>query len=421
MKAADDDTKGNAVVAGVMKVWMALGGSNIDYRASAERPVQELPQNEQQVSEPDTAMAPPPDLSILRDAFDRLSLLLQGDEPLTPQEARSFESLHLLVVSELVVQAKDARPFFSLQGSNLTLPSAHIAALQFIHQSRTSSAGPLSSALKWIPKKLGLNSLISKLARDPTAAGPQLRTDREVQGLCRDIERACSETLALAGTWRILSDDATRSDYLEAMRPMLEHTPIKSRHRSILAIARHFRQPAAAGGVMGPLLPSVTSGPSHVACVHACLDDGLESAPPTIHHLCARRAASPAATPHPAPRNRRYAQIIFLQALNACHRAVWKTHFPRDLTCASWPARSALPFLVAVGRHDALAAAQVGWCSFWCHSGRLTERCRKSCISSLGPGWLCGYLRAARVFELTLCLLCAGSSAEAENLGMPGK
>lgn len=60
MKAADDDTKGNAVVAGVMKVWMALGGSNIDYRASAERPVQELPQNEQQVSEPDTAMAPPP-------------------------------------------------------------------------------------------------------------------------------------------------------------------------------------------------------------------------------------------------------------------------------------------------------------------------------------------------------------------------
>jgi len=249
------------VLSGMIKVWGALGGSAIDFRAPDER-TEETPRQkrtEELLVPGAKAEKRNLDPSILPNTLNRLLNFFHAAPPLSPEEAETFESLHVLAICDLVVQAKDARPFFSLQGSNLTLPSAHLTALRFIDDCRAASKGPLSGNLKWIPKKLGLNSIIASL-RDPAAVGPTLRSDRELQALCRDVERALSETLALVGTYKMLVDDETRADYLSAMRPILEHTPSKFRHRSVLAVAGCFRRSAGAGGVLHAPLPSVSSG-----------------------------------------------------------------------------------------------------------------------------------------------------------------
>ena len=232
----------------------------------------------------------------LLSAFDRLRALMASPEPLQPGAVREFESLHLLVMSELVTRAKDARPFLSLQSRNLTLPASHLAALRFVHECRSARAGAVSSALKWIPKKLGLNSLVSALVRDDAYTGPTFKGDRELSAVSRDIERAVSESLVVVGTHAMLPDDSTRADFLETIRPMLEHTPVKFRHETLLAIAGYFRAAPDAGGVFRRPLPTVA--------------------------------------------------------------ASWAAFFPKDLTCATWPARAALPFLLVVARQEALASVR---------------------------------------------------------------
>jgi hypothetical protein len=272
----------------------AVGGAPIDYRAAGERPPEEKPVLEEQLVAAPAAVLDAATPELLT-AFDRLRALLASLEPLQPAAVRELESLHLLVVSELVTRAKDAqRPFFSLQSRNLTLPASHVAALSFVHECRSARAGATSSALKWIPKKLGLSALASALARgDP---GPTFKGDRELSAMSRDIERAVSETLIVAGTHAMLPDEATRADFLDTIRPMLEHTPVKFRHETLLAISGYFRAAPDAGGVFRRPLPPVS--------------------------------------------------------------ASWAAFFPKDLTCATWPARSALPFLLVVARQEALASVQ---------------------------------------------------------------
>ena len=142
----------------------AVGAAPIDYRAPDERPPDEAPVVEEEqvqpVEEPDVV---PPELLV---AFERVHALLASAEQLKPPDVGELESLHLLVVSGLVTQAKDARPFLSMQDRNMTLPAAHRAALRFVSEIRAASEGALATSLKWIPKNLGLNSLISTLAKD---------------------------------------------------------------------------------------------------------------------------------------------------------------------------------------------------------------------------------------------------------------
>ena len=66
--------------------------------------------------------------------------------------------------------------------------------------------GTLSSSLKWIPKKLGLNPLMSRVAKDSSAASGATASanTRELAALCRDIERAVSETIVVSGTCAML-------------------------------------------------------------------------------------------------------------------------------------------------------------------------------------------------------------------------
>jgi len=271
----------------------AVGGAPIDYRAADERPPEEKPALEDQLVAAPAAVLDAATPELLT-AFDRLRTLLASLEPLGPAAARELESLHLFVVSELVTRAKDAqRPFSSLQSRNLKLPASHVAALSFVHECRARS-GATSSALKWIPKKLGLSSLVSALARGD--AGPTFKGDRELSAMSRDIERAVSETLIVAGTHAMLPDEGTRADFLDTIRPMLEHTPVKFRHETLLAISGYFRAAPDAGGVFRRPLPPVS--------------------------------------------------------------ASWAAFFPKDLTCATWPARAALPFLLVVARQEALASVQ---------------------------------------------------------------
>jgi hypothetical protein len=195
---AKKDADENPLLAGFFKVLdtsvTVLGGEPIDYRAADERP----PEKPQQIEEePDSAIVNELELPSeqLLNAFARLKVLVQSPEP-APAE---LESLHLLVVSELAAKAKEARPFLSLDESgNLTLSSSHLAGLLFAHEVRTASAGPLSSSLKWIPKKLGLTGLVSRLSKDSTHLGPSFTNDRDLTRMCRNIEQAVSETIIVA-------------------------------------------------------------------------------------------------------------------------------------------------------------------------------------------------------------------------------
>jgi len=133
--------------------------------------------------------------------------------------------------------------------------------------------GTLSSSLKWIPKKLGLNPLMSRVAKDSSAASGATASanTRELAALCRDIERAVSETIVVSGTCAMLPgtqftcftctnvqiltqlpDDGTRTDFLETIRPMLEHTPAKSRHQTLMAVSGFFRADSEQAGAKIP-------------------------------------------------------------------------------------------------------------------------------------------------------------------------
>ena len=82
------------MLAGIMSVWGALGGSEIDYRAPEERPKKEAVTQEGQENLKLNTSVPPDkisqDLSMLRGSFDRLLHLLQAHEPLSPSEIQSF-------------------------------------------------------------------------------------------------------------------------------------------------------------------------------------------------------------------------------------------------------------------------------------------------------------------------------------------
>jgi hypothetical protein len=235
----------------------AVGAAPIDYRKPDERPAEEK-------QAPIEDVAPPveePDVVSpqLISALDRLKVLLSSEEELTPEYARELDSLHLLVLSDLVSSVKDARPF--LTNRNLTLPAAHMyvcvcacvmfcgvcerdcvwpacvdyvftsvqrrfltcsrtnyarthscthiyrTALRFVNDCRRMTRdGTLSSSLKWIPKKLGLNPLMSRVAKDSSAASGATASanTRELAALCRDIERAVSETIVVSGTCAML-------------------------------------------------------------------------------------------------------------------------------------------------------------------------------------------------------------------------
>ena len=296
MSANEDGEKPNPILAGLVKMWDAsmgaVGGSGVDFRSADERPPEEKPTAE---VEDETLMnVDDPDMisPLLLVSLVRLQNLL-AEHHLTPASSRELESLHVLVVSELVTHAKEARPFLALKYRNFTLPASHVAALRFASDCRTAREGKLSSALKWIPKKLGLNPLISVLAKDEPPVFPG---ERELLAMCRDIERAVSETLIVAGTCAMVPDDSTRTDFLETIRPILEHTATKDRHQALLAISGYFRAHTADAGVLRRPLPTITSA--------------------------------------------------------------WKKSFPNDFICAVSPARAALPFLLVAARQDALAAVQ---------------------------------------------------------------
>ena len=294
----DDNPVLDAMISVINTGVSALGGS-IDYRGADERAGDAPPPAEDDDEEKEEVLVDQPDEASqqLLDAFARLQMLMTSGEQLTAENSRELQSLHLLAVSELVTKAKDSRPFLSVQV--LTLPAAHVAGLRFIHAVRAASSGALSSSLKWIPKKLGLTSLTSRLAADATDTGPTFTNDRDLAAMCRDIERAVSETIAIAGTCAMMEHVHSRVDFLATVRPILEHTPTKFRHQALLALASYFRTTAADGGVLQRPLPAIS--------------------------------------------------------------AAWETHFeaenrgPQRLSCATWPARAALPFLLVAARRDALA------------------------------------------------------------------
>ena len=294
----DDNPVLDAMISVINTGVSALGGS-IDYRGADERAGDAPPPAEDDDEEKEEVLVDQPDEASqqLLDAFARLQMLMTSGEQLTAENSRELQSLHLLAVSELVTKAKDSRPFLSVQV--LTLPAAHVAGLRFIHAVRAASSGALSSSLKWIPKKLGLTSLTSRLAANATDTGPTFTNDRDLAAMCRDIERAVSETIAIAGTCAMMEHVHSRVDFLATVRPILEHTPTKFRHQALLALASYFRTTAADGGVLQRPLPAIS--------------------------------------------------------------AAWETHFeaenrgPQRLSCATWPARAALPFLLVAARRDALA------------------------------------------------------------------
>ena len=294
----DDNPVLDAMISVINTGVSALGGS-IDYRGADERAGDAPPPAEDDDDEEEEVLVDQPDEASqqLLDAFARLQMLMTSGEQLTAENSRELQSLHLLAVSELVTKAKDSRPFLSVQV--LTLPAAHVAGLRFIHAVRAASSGALSSSLKWIPKKLGLTSLTSRLAANATDTGPTFTNDRDLAAMCRDIERAVSETIAIAGTCAMMEHVHSRVDFLATVRPILEHTPTKFRHQALLALASYFRTTAADGGVLQRPLPAIS--------------------------------------------------------------AAWETHFeaenrgPQRLSCATWPARAALPFLLVAARRDALA------------------------------------------------------------------
>jgi hypothetical protein len=49
-----------------------------------------------------------------------------------------------------------------------------------------------------------------------------------------------------------LPDDGTRTDFLETIRPMLEHTPAKSRHQTLMAVSGFFRADSEQAGANIP-------------------------------------------------------------------------------------------------------------------------------------------------------------------------
>ena len=126
MSAQGETDKKFDPFAGFLKVLdaslTAVGAAPIDYRKPDERPAEAK-------QAPIEDVAPPveePDFVSpqLISALDRLKVLLSSEEELTPEYARELDSLHLLVLSDLVSSVKDARPF--LTNRNLTLPAAHM-------------------------------------------------------------------------------------------------------------------------------------------------------------------------------------------------------------------------------------------------------------------------------------------------------